>query len=236
MTSSSLEASFAPYASPNSVMEVIRRLRETGLPDPLTLDGLGAVGVPNSMVSTTMRSLKFLGFVDDNGKQLPALHQLSIATSDDYQEVLGGIVKSAYSDVFRIVDPAKHDFEKVSDAFRPYSPQKQRLKMVRLFLGLCGEAGLAEEQPIRRRGQGTGRSSSPRKTGAAEDPTPSPTPSTSELPSTPPDSAKALINSFVAQLPDNKEWTSDYREKWINAVTSAVDLMITVSDSDQESI
>ena len=235
MTNSGTEIGFAPYASPNSVIHLIHRLRDTGLPDPLTHDGLGLVGITPSMVSPTLRSFKYLRIVDDDGQKLSAHQSLSTATSEEYPGVLGEIVKSAYEDVFRIIDPAKHDFEQVEDAFRKYNPQKQRRKMVRLFLGLCEEAGLAPEQPKRRRGQGTTKVA-PRVVEVATQDQQSNQPQTlpSVAPSTP-NSAKALMNSFVAQLPDGK-WTSDHRVKWLNAVTSAVDLMITVSDSDEVQI
>ena len=233
MTNASLEVSFAPYASPNSVIDLIHRLRDAGLPDPLTLDGLGLVGVSPSMVSPTLRSFKFLGIVDDDGQKLPAYQRLSVATSEEYPGVLADVVKSAYSDVFNIVDPGKHDADQVEDAFRQYIPQKQRRRMVRLFLGLCAEAGLAPEQPKRRRGQGTVRSTTrptetvhpDRQPNVPQDPPP--------VASAPNNATEVLVGSFVAQLPDSGEWTRDHRERWLRAVESAVDLMIAVSDSDE---
>ena len=240
MTNSSIEVSFAPYASPNSVISVIHRLRDVGLPDPLTLDGLSSVGVPPTMVGPTLRSLKFLGLVDDDGQQLPTLQHLKVATSDDYPTVLAEIIQTAYSDVFTIVDPAKHGFDQVLDAFRPYIPQKQRRKMVRLFLGLCEEASLASEQPKRRRSQRATRVPTRMVDTTKSDLSPMPSQGPAQVAvtpvvaSTPANGAKSLISSFVAQLPDSGVWTADHRERWLQAVKSTVDLMISVSDSAED--
>ena len=229
------ETRFAPYSSSQSVIEVINRLRDVGLPDPLTMEGLGSIGVPPTVASPTMRAIKFLGLVDEDGNQQAALQKLAVSSSDEYPSVLSEIVKSAYAEVFAIVDPAKHDFEKVSDAFRPYTPQKQRRRMVRLFLGLCEEANLVPEQPkrqqqseaTRQRKRTVSDTAQDEQTQQVEPPLPAATPS---------NGTKLLINSFVAELPDSDEWTTDHRQRWLAAVTSAVDLMITVSDATTDTV
>ncbi len=61
--------------------------------------------------------------------------------------MLAEILKAAYADIFRIVDPATATSVQLTDAFRGYQPQKQRDRMVTLFVGLCKEAGLVEGAP-----------------------------------------------------------------------------------------
>ena len=58
---------FAPYASANSVIKVVQQYRNHGLPDPLTQSGLEQIGLPSSMASFTLRSIVFLGLMDEGG-------------------------------------------------------------------------------------------------------------------------------------------------------------------------
>ena len=226
---------FAPYASSSAVLDVLNRLRDVGLPNPVTLEGLASVGVPTSMASLTMRALKFLGLIDDEGQHQRRLQDLRLANALDYPVVLSEVVQSAYPEVFEIVDPAKHGFDEVANAFRPYVPQKQRDKMVRLFLGLCEEASLAPEQP-KRRSRSRGPKPRPRiPDEQARDPHVQHIAAITPQSSTQSNSTKTLMKSFVAELPDNGKWTSGHRDKWLAAVTSAVDLMISVSD-DQSGV
>ena len=142
---------FAPYAAPNNLTDVIRRFRDRGLPDPLNTAVLESVGIPPSMTAFTLRALVFLGLMDESGNITTAFNQLRKATVDEYPPALAEIVRMAYVHVFTVANPAADDEVKISDAFRIYEPASQRQKMVRLFMGLCAEAGIVAQGSVKKR-------------------------------------------------------------------------------------
>ena len=234
-----LTPKFAPYASSKAVLQVIGRFRDTGLPEPLTFEALERIGVPSTMTSPTFRALRFLALVDEVGNRLPEFERLRRAASSEYQTTLAEVLRSSYSEVFNIVDPAQDAYELVQDAFRGFDPANQRGKMVRLFMGLCEEAGIVPSQPKRRRrptseqGKSTAvqesipkPSSTPARVSA---PTSVPTPE----PSPPNRSSRYdIIDAIVAQLPDDGRWSVTRRERWLKAIESAVDLLIETGDEE----
>lgn len=224
-----LDEDFMPYAPATSVIQVIKRYHERGLPEPLNVEVLQQVGIPASMFSPTFRTLLFLGLVDQAGMKTTRFENIRRSASDEYPMTLASIVKDAYSDIFTIADPSADDLTAITDAFRRYDPANQRDKMVRLFIGLCEEAEII--QP------GTHQTKTVRKPRA-----PSPqsrTPKTTTLPGTEPvlpvvdealDLDYRLVSSIVQQLPRNGQWTLEKRQRWLDAMTSAIDLLIDVHD------
>lgn len=145
----SIESGFAAYASSSAMLTVIKQLRSRGLPDPLNGTALEAVGVPASMTAFVLKTLLFLGLIDESGKLSTECIQLRQASTEEYPNTLAQILRKAYIKVFEIVDPATDDETRVSDAFRIFEPAKQRDKMVRLFMGLCEEAGIVAKGSVR---------------------------------------------------------------------------------------
>ena len=220
----------APYASSKAVLLVIKRLRDAGLPEPLTLEGLERVGVSSTMTSPVLRALRFLGLVDEGGDRLPGFERLRRAASPDYQSALAEVIRESYIKVFQIADPARDSYEQVHDAFRGFDPANQRPKMVRLFLGLCEEAGIVPPQPQRQRvpkkNPSGGRPASPQAP---------PPPQTAQIPQLPPplrSTRYQVIDGIVAQLPANGTWSKPRRDRWLAAMTSAVDLLIETGDGE----
>src|SRR5581483_7211472 len=132
----------APYAPINSVVQVIRRFRDRGLPQPLTAQELTRVGVSEGNARRTLTALRFLDLVDGDGQVTPRFESLRRATSEEYPGLLAEVVKDAYEEVFKFIDPTTATDVQVHDAFRHYHPPAQRTRMVGLFVGLCKEAGL----------------------------------------------------------------------------------------------
>lgn len=225
----------APYAPFGCVIAVIRRLRERGLPETLTMQEITRVGVSEGNASRTLQALKFLKLVDEEGHRTQTFDRLGRVPTSEYAEVFGEIIKEAYRDVFTIVDPAEATDVEINDAFRYYQPQAQRGRMVTLFRGLCQEVGLVAGGPPETR----------KRTRAVMAVKPSmashsvtlrkpqiETSHTLEITetlngnSTGVGSEYALLQGLLQQLPSNKKWTQERRDRWLQAFTASVDLLI----------
>lgn len=137
----------AAYAPTPSVVGVIHAFRERPVQTPFTTDVIEKIGVASTIAPRTLQALKLLGLVDSNGHPTLAFQDLRKAGSDEYRTRLAEILRSAYREVFIYRDPAVDDPEKVADAFRGYEPISMRPRMVRLFYGLCAEAGIIDAVP-----------------------------------------------------------------------------------------
>lgn len=139
----------APYAPLGNVLTVVRRLRERGIPVPVTKDAMTLLGIPEGNAPRTLQALKLLGLVAEDGDLTPAAERLRRVSEEEYPELLAEIIRDAYAPVFAVVDPVTDTEVRISDAFRQFDPATQRGRMVTLFLGLCAEAGMAVERPPR---------------------------------------------------------------------------------------
>jgi hypothetical protein len=229
------QTNFAPYAPAKAVLGVIERYRERGLPDPLTTGNLEQVGVPASMGPRTLQALRFLGLIDEGGNRLESFEQLKRAKTDEYPAQLAEIVRAAYLPVFTVVDPATDTDTAVADAFRGYEPGAQREKMLALFRGLVSAAGIVERQHQARGG-------APKKpTGGALAPRPKPGKKPTAQQAEPVSQDRSsddeamldirLITAIIQQLPRDRRWSTSRRQRWLGAITSAVDLLIETDDS-----
>lgn len=226
----------APYAPLRNVMSVITRYRDRGLPETITAPVLQQIGIPGGNAPRTLQALRFLRLLDDEGHKTQIFDRLRVATTEDYPSLLAEIVRNAYASVFTIADPAQDDLVAISDAFRQYEPAAQRGRMVTLFLGLCREAGIVPSQATRKRqAQGSQPRSAPvqrqRQRQQRATPTrgqeasgPSPHDTEQEAPD------YRLVFALIQQLPKEKKWTKIRRDRWIQAMGSAIDLLIETSD------
>lgn len=135
----------APYAPPATVMQVITAFRDRGLSTPITTDVLLRTSINESLIPRTLRSLEDLELIDDAGNPTPAMEGLRRASSEDFRKRLEELIRGVYAEVFKFVDPAKDDINRVADAFRAFNPIGQRGRMVTLFMGLCEAAGIIPE-------------------------------------------------------------------------------------------
>ena len=221
---------YAPYAPYKAVHDVVSRYRDRGLPNPLTPTALEQVGVSVGMTARTLRALRFLGLVDEDGNRLEPFERLKRATSEEYPAQLAEVVRAAYLSVFTIVDPAVDSDTTVADAFRRFEPSAQRERMIALFRSLCEEAGIITSAP-RARSQAQRRADTPQRTKAAP---PKPQPETPAQQQEHRDEEIAadyrLISALIQQLPRDGGWTSERRERWLQALTAAVDLLFVVQE------
>ena len=226
----------APYAPVHNVLSVIRRLRDRGLPDPLTLEELTRIGIPEGNAPRTLAALRFLNLVNDEGWRTQSLDRLGQASTDEYPEALAEIVREAYAPVFTVVDPAEDSEIALNDAFRHYQPQAQRGRMVTLFLGLCREAGIIPGGPPRRK-------TKVRKT-ATERPGPRPVKQTAQTPIEATAEAQLaaipaetgvdyrLVSALMQQLPKDGKWTHAKRDKWVEAVSASIDFLTNIVEEE----
>lgn len=237
------ESSSAPYATPTNVLTVIGRYRERGLPDPITRRTLESLGITYSVTGHVLGALRFLSLIDGEGHRTDQFERLRRATTDEYREVLAEIIRAAYHEVLTIVDPVRDSITAINDAFRHFEPAAQRDRMVTLFLGLCREAGIGPEKrrlrPVRQETTPSTQQRRPRATGgtmqgqmatATAGMIPGQLPASGDQPSDgTPD--YRLLNVLLQQLPREGRWSRERREKWLQAMQSAVDLVVEVTEN-----
>ena len=132
----------APYAAPSSIVDIVTRYRNRGLPFPVNTEVLARAGISESLIPRTLQSLQTLDLINEAGNPTDTLEGIRLAPEAEYRNRLTAWLKSAYAGVFAFVDPSKDDGVRIRDAFRGYNPVGQQSRMVTLFEGLCTEAGL----------------------------------------------------------------------------------------------
>ncbi len=141
----------APYAPTSAIASILERNRGTGLPSPINKDTLSRLGVSDSLNARTLQALHVLDLIDDEGGHTDTLKSLRTAKEGEYKARLGEWLNAAYADILQYVDPASGDEVAVMDAFRPYKPSSMIGRMVTLFTGLYGIAGIWPEDAQRAR-------------------------------------------------------------------------------------
>ena len=238
----------APYAPAATVIDVLARHRDRGLPVPLSAEALGRIGVSDSLNSRVLYALNVLDLVDANGSPTPALEALRLAPEAEYKAKQEEWLKSAYADIFSIVDPAKDDETRIRDAFRNYQPVGQQSRMVTLFMGLCANAGMIAEKATAPRPSSGARPTSTTRSSSAPSRAARPAPPTSRAGgglrnaiawpnakkssvSTPGGLPPALAG-LLESLPDAADgWTKDERTKFLTTFEAVLDFCIPVVSS-----
>lgn len=233
------EKEFAPYAPPANVLGVIQRFREYDVPtSAFTPEFMERIGVPSGSTHRTIAALKFLGLLDkETAEPTDTWRRLHVVTDEEFAPGLEVIVRNAYADVFKIVDPAKDSQGHITNAFRKYAPAKQRDKMVVLFLGLCSVAGIPTVDAPRRRTSAA--TPGPQRTPASpRTATPSPTRGDSTRRTSGSEiaviSAHPLIAGLLRELPGETDgaraWTRAQKAQWLKAADAVLDLLFPVSE------
>lgn len=235
--------SYAPYASPSNIHDVLARLRQHGMPDVITpADLTRLVGIHPNVASRVLSSLRFLGLIDETGRQAEAMKRLKTVSAAEYPEALGVLVRAAYKPVFAQCDPTNATPDQLEDAFRFYAPTAQRSRMITLFLGLCKAAALIDARPVARPAARAGghsgvKAPTPNQKAASGMPANNTGTASSEagserrLPEADESATDfTLIKMLVAELPRNGRWPQQKKTKWLAAVTAALDLLVEVEE------
>jgi hypothetical protein len=132
----------APYTTTPAFMEVIDAFRHRSPRTPVTVEGLQMLAIPETIAPRTLQSLKLLDLLDEGGEPTDALLGLKEASTDEFPTRLAEVIRAAYAELFAYGDPTNDPPERIVDLFRRYNPASMRPRMVRLFYGLCKEAGM----------------------------------------------------------------------------------------------
>ncbi len=220
----------APYAPAQTVIDVIVGYRERGFSTPFTPEVLIRAGVAETLVPRTLMSLKLLDLIDEGGHPTEQFESLRRARGEEeYKARLQEWLRAVYADVLQYTNPEVDPPERVSEAFRGYTPSGQRSRMVTLMLRLFALAGLIPEESLRSQSApksgGGGRrrhAASPVRT--RQHPKPQPSRNVESAGELPP----ALVG-LLRQIPTAGDgWTKATRDHFLAAFTAVLDFTVPV--------
>ena len=246
----SLPEKYAPYAPAVNIVSLLNRLREKSWPDVLSHQELVRMSLPEESTPRIVRALKFLGLINDDGRQTERAERLRRATDDEYPELLADLLRATYTEVFTACDPSTASDKELHNAFRFYDPQGQRASMVRLFMGLCQEAKVVPEGTVSRTtpNRQVQRPVFPKSTDRRKDtdvPKSSGVVRGSSVQPLPDDLADkaanygkssryAMLYVLLEDLPNSGQWTQRKHDQWLKAITASVEYLIEIQELENE--
>jgi hypothetical protein len=155
----------APYGSPDKIIRVLERYRETGLGgSPITPPLVQKMQMGSEVARRVVQSLKELELTSEDGTPTSTLIAFEKAPSTEYKSVLANHLLDYYSPVFAVLgkDTSNWTPIEVEDQFREFKPKTLRGRMVSCFLGLCEYAGIVDPLSAKRSAPRTTNSASTR--------------------------------------------------------------------------
>ena len=235
----------APYAPSSTMLEIIKRHRDRGLPLPVNKETLVRGGVAETIVPRVLQALQTLDLIDDAGQPTPTFEGIRKAPDAEYKNRMAEWLNAAYADALKFVDPATADEKKVRDAFRNYSPTGQQARMVPLFMGLYAAAGIGPERTVQQPRphtraaprQSVARSTVSRSGSGSHSGSRSGGGSRSSSHANPiiPSGIPEPLTGLLARLPSERGWTQADRNKFLNTFGTVLDFcfpIVTQADLD----
>jgi len=214
-----------PYAPPSTMLDIIKRHRDRGLPLPVNTETLVRGGVAETIVPRVLQGLQTLDLIDEAGQPTPTFEGLRKAPEAEYRARMVEWLNSAYADALQFVDPATADETQVRDAFRNYIPTGQQARMVSLFRGLYAAAGVGPERPAQQARPHT--RVAPRARGAVSRSGAGSRSSSHVTPNTPPGIPEPLTG-LLARLPTERGWTQEDRDKFLKTFGTVLDFCFPI--------
>lgn len=213
-----------PYAPASSILSLIERHRNKGLPSPVDADVLARAGISESLIPRTLQSLQTLDLIDAEGKVTQVMEGLRLAPEAEYTARMAEWLNAAYHDALQFIDPAADDETRIRDAFRSYIPTGQQSRMVTTFIGLYAAAGIradrprpAPRTPTRERpaANNSKPAAKPAKRGQVNSPPPPPPPHTGLPPA---------LAGLLSSLPSSgASWTKAERDRFLVTFGAVLD-------------
>lgn len=225
----------APYAPPSTMLEIIKRHRDRGLPMPVNKETLVRGGVAESIVPRVLQALQTLDLIDDAGQPTPTFEGIRKAPEAEYKNRMAEWLNAAYADALQFVDPAIADETQVRDAFRNYVPTGQQARMVSLFIQLYAAAGVGPERQApqprpRTRAAARSNTSKPMSRPGSRSSAGLRSPS-HVLPAANPHVPEPLTGLLV-RLPSERGWTQSDRDKFLNTFGTVLDFCFPIVSAD----
>jgi hypothetical protein len=231
----------APYAPPGTVIEMLKRHRDRGIPGPWTPDVLERAGVSETLSQRTLQAFKLVELLDSEGNPTPEFEAVNRLPDAEYKERLGEMLCGVYGEVITFADPATDSIERVRDAFRPFNPRGQQDRMVTLFLGLLDYAGIDVSVAMAGKRANTvaaGAQRVQRMINGERNAKATPAKTKNTRTQTRPDEPTALavglppgLVGLLHQIPrDGDAWTTSRRDAFMQAFTAVLDFTIPVDD------
>ena len=131
----------APYVPASTLSQFFDHIRYVREPSDVDAGLLEDYGIKRGQVFALGSALKFLDVIDESGKPTPVFRGLQTG-GDEFRDALRAVVERAYADLFNRLDVSRDTKDKITNFFaRNYSPATAE-RATRLFLDLCGEAGI----------------------------------------------------------------------------------------------
>lgn len=220
------ERRFAPYAPGSTVLKIIRHFRNREVPDRLTPTMLMQLNVTENIVPRVLRALQFISLIDDTFDTTADFRRIPTADEKQYQQLLQGLLRTAYREIFQLVDVENAPRETLVKAFLPYAPASQRGRMVILFTELAREAGMrilgTKEEP---------RMTAPKIPIRKREPGRTPKVGGRSAPQGGEGRVHPSLLVLLADLPANgNPWTNTDRDRWMKALQAMIDYLYPASE------